>query len=107
MVGVKPVGGPEHGKEEDDEGLESNSLPEPDELGLPGWVLHEHDAGSVRSDNIIGVAEHEGQNGTAKHENDEGDVGSVGDCFVGLDVDILAERDLRLLDMPKMRLLGV
>ena len=94
LIGVEPVGGPEHGEEKENEGLKFYSLVESDKFGLPAGVLHEDDSGSVGSDNVVGVAEHEGEDSAEEHEHDEGDVSSICHSAVGLDVDVLAKRDL-------------
>ena len=103
LVGVEPVGRPEHGEQEDDEGLEADGLPQADKLGLPAGVLHEDDAGAIRSNNVRGVAEHKGENGTAQHEDDEGNVGAISNGLIAGHVDVLAERDLRDCLLAKAR----
>lgn len=95
LIGVKLARRPEHGEEEQDERVELHGLVEPDEFRLPTRVLLQDDAGSVWSDNIVGVAEEESEDSSSEHEHDEGDVGSIGDSAVSRDLDILADRDLR------------
>lgn len=97
VVGVEPIRGPEHGEEEDDEGFESDRLVESDELGLPGWVLHQNDSGTVFSDDITSVAEEKGENGTASHEDNEGNICTISDSAVGFNMDVLAKRNLIVL----------
>lgn len=94
LVGVEPVGGPEHGEEQDDGGLGSHGLVETDELGLPAWVLHQDDLGAIGADDLARVAQEESQAGADEHEYDEGDVGAVRDGLVALDMDVLAEGNL-------------
>lgn len=40
LVGVEPVGGEEHGKEQDDVRIGAEGFPEAEDLSFPGWVLH-------------------------------------------------------------------
>ena len=93
LVGGEPVGRPEHGEEQDDEGLELNGLVKSDKLGLPAGILHQNDSGSVRSDNIASVTKKQGEDSSAEHEHDESNVGSISDGLVGLYVDVLSDRD--------------
>ena len=95
MIGCEPIGRPKHGEEEKNEGFESNGFPKSDELGLPAGVLHQDNASPIRSDDITGVAKAQSNTSTQEHEDDEPDVGTIGDSAVGLDIDILAERDLK------------
>lgn len=93
LVGVEDVGGEEHREEEDDPGVLEEGLPETDELGLPGGVLHENDLGAVLTDDLVGVDEENTEDETDEHENDEGGVGTVSDG-TGSPVDVLSEGDL-------------
>ncbi len=108
LVGVKPVRGPEHGEEKDDEGLESDGLVEPNDLGLPTRVLHQDNAGAIWSDNIGGIAEEQSQNCASEHENNERNIGAIANSFVGLDIDVLTKRDLECVrhccQMTEMKL---
>lgn len=97
LVGVEPVGGPEHGEEKDDVGLGPDGVPQADDLGLPAWVLHEDDAGAVWTHDLVCVAEEEGKASAKEHEDNEGDVGAVADVAIGLDVDVFSEGDLDIL----------
>jgi hypothetical protein len=94
LVGVEPVGGPEHGEEQDDVGLGLDGLPQTVDLGPPAGALHQNDAGAILTDDLVGIANEQGQAGTEEHEHNEGDVGAVTDGAVGLDVDVLSEGDL-------------
>ena len=94
LVGVEPVGGKEHGEEEDDIGLRDDGVPQADDFGLPARVLHQDNLGAIRTNDLVGIANEEGQAGADEHENDERDVGAITDVAVGLDVDVLSERDL-------------
>lgn len=93
MVGVKDVGGEEHGEEEDDPGRAVESLPEALDLGAPRGVLHDDDLCVVFTDDLVGVADHESEDGTDSHEGDEGGISTIrhGTCFL---VDVLGEGDL-------------
>ena len=92
LVGVEDVGGEEHGEEQQDPGLLEESVPEAADLAVPRRVLHEDDLGVVLADDLVSLDEAKGQAGADDHENDEGDVGAVGDCSLLL-VDVLGERD--------------
>jgi hypothetical protein len=94
LVGIEPVGRPEHWEEKNDKWLESDSLPKSNKLRLPARVLHQNDASSVRSDNIAGITKTEGEAGTAEHEDNEGNVGTISDCAVRFDMDVLSKWDL-------------
>lgn len=94
LVGCEPIGGPEHGEQENDHGFVSNGLPKTNELGLPTWVFHQNDLGSIGADNIIGVAEKQGEACPEEHKNDEGNVSAVPNCFVFFDMDVLPDGDL-------------
>ena len=67
LVRVEPVRGEEHGEEEDDVGVGSDGLVEAEELGLPGRVLHQDDAGAVFADDLVGIHEEEGQDCAKEH----------------------------------------
>jgi hypothetical protein len=94
LVDVEPVGSPEHRDQKDDPWLEFGGLKQSHDLGCPAGMLHENDLGSILSDDLLRVDESERKDGTAEHENNEGDVGAVGDSRVSRDVDVLAEWDL-------------
>jgi hypothetical protein len=57
-------------------------------------VLHEDDARAVGADDLVCVAEEEGQTGACKHEHNEGNVCAIADGLVLCDVDVSAEGDL-------------
>lgn len=95
LVGVEPVGGPEHREEQDDVGLGLDGLPQTVDLGPPAGALHQDDAGAILTDDLVGVANEQGQAGTEEHEHDEGNVGAIADGAVGLDVDVLSEGNLK------------
>lgn len=97
LVGVEPVGSEEHGEQEDDVRVVRKSLPETDELRLPGGVLHEDDLGAVLTDDLAGVAEAERQEGTAEHENDEPDVGPIAHSSIVDNVDVLSQGNLSFI----------
>jgi hypothetical protein len=61
---------------------------------LPGWVLHQDNAGAILADDVASVAESESEKGTEEHEDDEADVCSITDGLVFLDVDVFTEGDL-------------
>lgn len=94
LVDVKPIGREEHGEKEEYKWLEFERFVQSPELALPGWVLHQDDAGAVLSDNVVGIAEREGKKSSTEHEYDEPNVGTIAHCHIGLDVDILAQGDL-------------
>jgi len=77
VVGVEPIGGEEHGEEEDHVGLVLERLPHADELGLPSWVLHDDDAAAVVAHHALRVAEEEGEDGAEGREDDEANVCAV------------------------------
>ena len=83
LVGVEPVAGEEHGKEEDDPGVGPEDLVQADDLALPGRVLHEDDVGAVAADDVAGVDEGPGEAGADEGEDHEADVGSVRDRSSG------------------------
>lgn len=56
LISIEPIGRPEHGEQENDVRVEFDRLPETDQLGLPGRVLHQDDSGSVTTDNLLAVA---------------------------------------------------
>ena len=56
LVGVEPVGGPEHGEQQDDVRLGADSCPQADDLGLPAGVLLEDDTRPVPPDDLVRVA---------------------------------------------------
>jgi hypothetical protein len=56
LVGVKPVGAPEHWEEKDDIWFKFQGFPKALELGLPRWVLHQHDLGVVWPNDVLSVA---------------------------------------------------
>ena len=91
LVSVEPVRGEEHWEEEDDIGIGTDSVVEANELGLPGWVLHQNDLGTILTDNLAGIDEEETKGGANNHEDDETDVCSVVDWTLLLDVDVLTE----------------
>lgn len=96
LVGVEPVGGPEHGEEEDHEGFKSDGFIEANEFGFPGGVLHQDDSGSIRAVNIASIAEQESKDGAEEHKHDEGDVCAIRNGSSGFDVDILAKGNLEI-----------
>ena len=96
LVRVEPVGGPEHGEEEDDPRFRAECIPQPDDLGFPRGVLHQDHARAVATHDFLCVAETQGKTGAYEHEYDEGDVGAVADGFVLLDIDVLAQGDLSI-----------
>ena len=103
LVGVEPVRRPEHGEQEDDKGLEADSLPQTDELRLPAGILHEDDARAIRSNDVRRVAEHKGENCAEQHEDDEGNISPITHGLVGGHVDVLAKRNLRNCLLAKTR----
>ena len=94
LIGDEPVGGPEHGEKKDYEWFVLDGLPQSEKLGLPGWILHQYNAGAIWSNDILRVAKEESEDGPKKHEDNESNVGSIGDCGVGLYVEVLSQRDL-------------
>lgn len=82
LVCVEPVGGPEHGEQEDDPRLRADCLPQADDLGLPRGVLHQDDARAVGTHNLVCVTDEQSKTGACKHEYDKGDVGTVADSLV-------------------------
>lgn len=99
LIGVEPVGGPEHGEEEDDVGPRTDRIPQTHKLRLPAGVLHQNHARAVVSNNLGRIAEEQGEAGTAEHEHDEGDVGAVPDAGAR-GVDTLAEGNLETSGEP-------
>lgn len=91
LVSVEPVRGEEHREEEDDIGVGADGVVEANELGFPGWVLHENDLGTILTYNLTGIDEEETKSGADNHEDDETDVCSVIHWTLLLDVDVLAE----------------
>ena len=96
LVGIEPVGRPEHWEKENDKWLEFQGLPKSSNLGLPTGVLHQDNAASVGSDDIFGIAKAEGETGAAEHEDDEGNVSTISDRAVCPDIDVLAKWNLEL-----------
>lgn len=94
LIDVEPVGGEEHGEQQHNQRLEAECLPETEKLALPAGVLFQNDTTAILSNNVIGVAEQEGEDGAAEHEDDEANVGAIGDGRIRLDVDVFPERDL-------------
>lgn len=94
LVGVEPVGRPEHGEEQDNPRFGANGLPQAEDLSLPARVLHQDHARAVRADNLVGVAEEEGEDCAESHEHNESNVSAVVDGLVLGHMDILAEGDL-------------
>lgn len=94
LVDVEPIGREEHGEQEKHKRFEFKRFVQPPELALPGWVLHQDDAGAVLSDNVVGIAEREGKKRSAEHEHDEPDVSAIAHCHIGLDVDVFAQGNL-------------
>lgn len=94
LVCVEPVGGPEHGEEEDDPWFRTNCIPQSDDLGLPRGVLHEDNARAVGTNDFVCVAETQGKTCACEHEYDKGDVSTITDSLVLRDMDVLAQRDL-------------
>jgi hypothetical protein len=72
----------------------SDGFPKTNELRLPTGVLHQNDLGSIRTNDILGVAKKKGEACSEEHENNEGNVSAVSDCAVGCDVDILSKGNL-------------
>jgi hypothetical protein len=58
-------------------------------------MLHKNDFASVSSNDVLGIAEEKCNDGTGKHENDEGDIRAVRYVDVAFGMDGLAERDLK------------
>ena len=58
-------------------------------------MLHDNDLGSVVADDILGVNQGPRQKSTYKSEDQEANVGTIGDCLITLDIDVLAKRDLQ------------
>lgn len=77
LVSVEPVRRPEHGKQQDDKGLGKESIPQTDDFGNPAGVLHQDDARSVGTNNIVGITETKTKDGTEEHQDDEGNVGPI------------------------------
>lgn len=77
LVSVEPVRRPEHGKQQDDKGLSKESIPQTDDFGNPAGVLHQDDARSVGTNNIVGITETKTKDGTEEHQDDEGNVGPI------------------------------
>jgi len=94
LVGSEPVGGPEHREQENNERLVSQSLPKADELRLPAGMLHQNNLGSIRTDDILGVAQKKGNACSEKHKDNEGNVGTIANVLVLPDMDILSKRNL-------------
>lgn len=101
MVDVEPVGGEEHGEEKDNKRLETKSFPETPKLTLPGWVLHENDAGAVLADDIAGIAKGKSEKSTKEHEDNKPNVRSIADGLVFLDVDVFTEGNLKQVSMSR------
>lgn len=57
-------------------------------------MFHEDDVRAVVADDVGGVDERSGETGTEEGEEEEDDVGGVGDCGAGFGVDVEAEGDL-------------
>jgi hypothetical protein len=101
LVGVEPVGRPEHGEEQNNEGLAADGGPEADELGAPAGVLHQDDLGSIGAHDLLGIDQEDGQHGAAEHEHDQADVGAIGGCGIIGDAHVLAQEDLWLGVSPR------
>jgi hypothetical protein len=74
LVRVKPIRGKEHREQEDDVRVAPEGFPEPEDLGFPGGVLHENDAGAVATHDVFGVDKRPGETGTEESEDQERDV---------------------------------
>lgn len=96
LICVEPIGGPEHGEEEDDPRFRAECIPQTDDLGFPRGVLHQDHARAVGTHDLFCVAETQGKTGAYEHEYDEGDVGAVADGFVLHDIEVLAQGDLSI-----------
>lgn len=94
LVRGEPVRGEEHGEEEDDERLEAERLPQAQELAGPARVLHENDTAAILSHDVVGIAEHKGEDGTETHQDDEANVSTISDVVLSGVVDVLAKRNL-------------
>jgi hypothetical protein len=95
LVGVEPIGAPEHWEQKDDKWLESQCLPKTIDLGLPSGVLHQDDLGVVWSDDVLSIAKEQSKASTHEHEYDEADVSTICDSASLCLVDILTEWNLR------------
>jgi hypothetical protein len=98
LVGVEPVGRPEHWEKQDDKRFVLQRVVEPVQLGFPCWVFHYNDAGSVATNDLLRVTEHKSQTSAKEHQDNESNVRSVRDSGSDFDVDIRAESDLRTVD---------
>jgi hypothetical protein len=74
LVRVKPIRGKEHREQKDDVRVAPESFPETEDLGFPGGVLHEDDAGAVAAHDVFGVDECPGETGAEESEDQERDV---------------------------------
>jgi hypothetical protein len=98
LVCVEPVGRPEHREKKDDIRFVLERVPQSPQLGFPGWVFHDDNAGSVAADDLLRVTEHESQASAEEHQHDESNVCSVGNSGGDFDIDIGAEGDLDPVD---------
>lgn len=94
LVDVEPVGGPEHGKEEDDPGFVPDRFVKAVDLREPSWVLLQDDAGTIFTNDILGIGNRASTHSTKSHKDDKGNVSSICDCAIGVDVDVLTEGNL-------------
>lgn len=69
------------------------------QLCLPCWIFHNNNPGSVAANDLLRITEQESQTSTKEHQNNEGNICSVGDSSSDFDVDISAESDLFQLDV--------
>lgn len=94
LVGVEPVGRPEHREEKDDEGFVLQRVVEPVQLRFPRRVLHHNNPGSIAANDLLRITEQESQAGTKEHQHNKSNIRSIGDGGSFFDVDIRTKRDL-------------
>jgi hypothetical protein len=97
VVGVEPVGGKEHGEQENDVRIGEECLPQAHNLRFPRRVLHDDDLGSIRSDNIPRVDKCPGQRSTDQGKDKEANVRAVIDRRGAFGVNVLTQGNLRWL----------
>lgn len=91
LVGVEPVGGEEHWEEENDVAVGADGVPETEELGLPGWVLHKDDFRTILTNDLSGINQEKSEGGSKDHQHDESNVCAVSHRTLLLNINVLAE----------------
>ena len=61
-------------------------------------MLHEDDTRPILTVDIFGVAEKQSKKETNEHQDNEGNVGAIADCAIGLNVNVLPKRNLEAVN---------